>query len=194
MSPPSGARCQVKSASLLEFLAVVPYNPARFVMDESLARIVGELLRAGHLKLATAESCTGGLVGDLLTNVPGSSDYYVGGVVAYAYEAKTTLLGVPADLLMAHGAVSEETARAMAYGARDRLGADVSISITGILGPGGATPTKPVGLVYIALLSSSTDWCRRYLWTGGRLENKRRSALAALELLKEYLETHNGEH
>lgn len=163
-------------------------------MGDSLSEEVGRLLRVRSLRLATAESCTGGLVGDLLTNVPGSSDYYLGGFVAYAYEAKTALLGVSADLLLAHGAVSEETARAMARGARERLGADVSISITGILGPGGATPTKPVGLVYIALVSSNADWCRRYQWSGDRLQNKRRSAEAALELLKEYLDTVDADH
>lgn len=157
-------------------------------MAESLSQIVGDLLRARHLKLATAESCTGGLVGDLITNVPGSSDYFLGGVVAYAYEAKTALLGVSKEFLLAHGAVSEETARAMARGVRERLGADIAIAITGILGPGGATQTKPVGLVYIALLSKNADWCRKFSWSGGRLDNKHNSAAAALEMLKEYLE------
>jgi PncC family amidohydrolase len=157
-------------------------------MTETLPLVVGDLLRSRRLKLATAESCTGGLLGDLITNVPGSSDYFLGGVVAYAYEAKTALLGVPSDLLLAYGAVSEETARAMARGVRERLGADIGIAITGILGPGGGTPTKSVGLVYISLLAASVDWCREYLWNLGRLENKRHSATAALELLKEYLE------
>lgn len=163
-------------------------------MEESLPQLVGELLRARNLKLATAESCTGGLVGHLLTDVPGSSDYYLGGVIAYAYEAKTALLGVAADTLLAHGAVSEETARAMALGVRERLRADISIAITGILGPGGGTPTKPVGLVYVALLSTGTDWCRRYEWTGDRHENKQRSALAALQLLRQYLENVDARH
>lgn len=157
-------------------------------MTESLSQIVGDLLRARHLKLATAESCTGGLVGDLITNVPGSSEYYLGGVVAYAYEAKTALLGVSAESLLAHGAVSRETARAMARGARERLGADIAIAITGILGPGGATQTKSVGLVYIALLSEDADWCREFSWSGDRLHNKHNSAAAALEMIKEYLE------
>jgi PncC family amidohydrolase len=156
-------------------------------MDETLPQTVGDLFRAQKLKLATAESCTGGLLGDLITNVPGSSDYYLGGFVAYSYEAKTALLGVPAELLLKYGAVSEETARAMASGARERLGADVSIAITGILGPGGATPTKPVGLVYLALLAADSNWCRQLSWSGDRLENKRLSAEAALEMLKEYL-------
>jgi nicotinamide-nucleotide amidase len=157
-------------------------------MAETLPQLIGDLLRAKQLRLATAESCTGGLVGDLITNVPGSSDYYLGGVIAYAYEAKTALLGVPSQTLIAHGAVSEETARAMAHGIRQNLGADVAIAITGILGPGGATPTKPVGLVYIALFGPGADLCREYVWQGNRLENKRRSGQAALELLQAYLE------
>lgn len=157
-------------------------------MAETLAEIVGDLLRRRNLKLATAESCTGGLIGDMITDVPGSSEYFLGGVVAYAYEAKTALLGVPVDLLLTYGAVSEETARAMAVGARERLGADVAISVTGILGPGGATPAKQVGLVYIALAGKGVDLCRRFLWRGNRRENKRQSAEAALQLLKEHLE------
>jgi nicotinamide-nucleotide amidase len=172
----------------LEFLSNVPYNPARPHMAESLPQNIGALLRARQLKLATAESCTGGLVGDLITNVPGSSEYFLGGVIAYAYEAKTGLLGVPSEVLLTHGAVSEETARAMARGVRQRLEADVSVAVTGILGPGGATPTKPVGLFFIALLGPDADWCRRYVWDGNRLENKRRSGEAALQLLEEYLE------
>ena len=157
-------------------------------MIESLPQTVGELFRARQLKLATAESCTGGLVGDMLTNVPGSSDYFLGGVVAYAYEAKTALLGLTPEFLLAHGAVSAETARAMARGARERLGADVALAITGILGPGGGTPTKPVGLVYIALLAADADRCQEFVWHAGRIENKHSSAHAALEMLQKYLE------
>jgi PncC family amidohydrolase len=161
-------------------------------MADSLSQQVGELLRARRLKLATAESCTGGLLGDLITRIPGSSDYYVGGVIAYAYEAKTALLGIAPEFLLAHGAVSVETALAMARGVRERLKADIGIGITGILGPGGGLPNKPVGLVYIALLASDADWCRQFVWSGNRLENKDRSASAALELLKEYLNTVPG--
>ncbi len=160
-------------------------------MSESLPQQVGALLRARHLKFATAESCTGGLVGDLITNVPGSSEYYLGGVVAYAYEAKTKLLGITQDFLLAHGAVSEETARAMARGIRERLHADITVGITGILGPGGGLPNKPVGLVYIALLAPDADWQRHFIWNGTRLDNKHHSANAALEMVKEYLEKMN---
>ncbi len=157
-------------------------------MAESLPQRVGDLLRARTLKVATAESCTGGLLGDQLTGVPGSSDYFMGGVIAYAYEAKTALLGISQDFLLARGAVSEETARAMARGVRERLQADIAVAITGILGPGGGLPNKPVGLVYIALLAQDADWCRKFVWNGNRIENKHSSAHAALELLKEYLE------
>lgn len=157
-------------------------------MTESLAQHTGTLLRTRQLKIATAESCTGGLLGDVFTDVPGSSDYFVGGVIAYAYEAKTALLGVSPELLLKYGAVSEETARAMAHGIRERLGADITLALTGILGPGGGLPTKPVGLVYIALLADNADWCRKFAWHASRIENKHSSVYAALEMLMEYLE------
>lgn len=123
-----------------------PLRPA-----SSLARQLGGLLLAKHLTLATAESCTGGLIGGALTSVPGSSAWYVGGVVAYSNRLKTALLGVPEDVLARHGAVSPQTARAMAQGILERTGADLAVSVTGIAGPGGGTPSKPVGLVYIGL-------------------------------------------
>ncbi len=157
-------------------------------MAESLEQSVGRLLRTQHLKIATAESCTGGLVASMITDVPGSSDYFVGGVIAYAYEAKTELLGISQDSLLKYGAVSAEIARAMASGARRRLDADIALGVTGILGPGGGTPEKPVGLVYIALSSREGETRREFVWSGNRLENKQASANAALELLRQYLE------
>jgi nicotinamide-nucleotide amidase len=157
------------------------------MMPQSLAQEVGELLRTRRLKLATAESCTGGLVGSLVTDVPGSSEYYLGGVVVYAYEAKTLLLGISQEFLWEHGAVSQETATAMAQSIRPRLQADIGLGVTGILGPGGGTAAKPVGLVFIALSAAGTDWCRRFLWEGTRLENKQQTAKTALGMLKEYL-------
>jgi PncC family amidohydrolase len=157
-------------------------------MDDPLALTVGELLRAKQRKLALAESCTGGLIASLVTDVPGSSEYFLGCVVAYAYEAKELLLDVPHALLLQHGAVSEPVTRLLAQRVRVKLNADVAIGITGIMGPGGATATKPLGLTYVALSANDTDWVRKFVWTGDRLANKLDSARAALALLKEYLE------
>lgn len=156
-------------------------------MTEPLAVTIGTLLRQQHKTLALAESCTGGLIASLLTDVPGSSEYFLGSVVAYAYEAKERLLNVPHDLLLQHGAVSEPVTRVIAQNARAQFGADVAIGITGIMGPGGATATKPLGLTYIALSAPDAFWCRKFIWTGNRLENKHFSATTALEILHEYL-------
>jgi nicotinamide-nucleotide amidase len=153
---------------------------------------VGVLLRQRGMTLVTAESCTGGLVGHRLTNVPGSSDYYLGGVVAYSNSMKEALLGVRAETLMAHGAVSEETAREMARGARQRLGADVAVSITGIAGPTGGTVEKPVGLVYVALSAEDEEWCQRHVFEQGRLGNKEAAADSALRLVVAYVEGGQG--
>jgi PncC family amidohydrolase len=155
--------------------------------DNQLSVPVGDLLRARGWRLAVAESCTGGLVGHLITDVAGSSDYFAGGVIAYSNEAKMELLGVRADTLAQHGAVSEPAAREMAAGVRRLFGADVALSVTGIAGPGGGTPDKPVGLVHIGLDAAGGQVCRRYVWDGDRTANKVQSARAALELLKEWL-------
>lgn len=149
-----------------------------------LAVDVGESLRGAGQSVATAESCTGGLVGNLLTDVAGSSDYVLGGVISYSNEAKRDLLGVPDALLQRFGAVSEPVALAMAEGARRRFGADYGISITGIAGPGGGSPEKPVGLVYLGVATARATRGERYLWQGDRIENKAESALAALRLLQ----------
>jgi PncC family amidohydrolase len=156
-------------------------------MGESLEVVVGRLLRERGLVLAVAESCTGGLVGHRITDVPGSSAYYLGSVTAYAYEAKESLLGVRHDTLYEHGAVSEETALAMARGIRRALWADVGLSVTGIAGPGGGTPDKPVGLAYTALAAGDGEWVERHVWEGDRQANKAASAEAALDLLRRYL-------
>jgi PncC family amidohydrolase len=140
----------------------------------------------GHgATVAAAESCTGGLVGHVLTEVPGSSAYFRGSVVAYADEAKTALLGVPAETIEAHGAVSAQVAVAMATGARERLGTDIAGSVTGIAGPDGATPTKPVGLTYVAVAGPAGAGVRRFTWDGDRSANKVDSARAVLEMLLE---------
>jgi len=149
---------------------------------------IGDMLRAGGLKLAAAESCTGGLVADRVTDVPGSSDYFRGGVVAYAYEAKVALLNVSWDTLRAHGAVSRETVIEMARGARIVLGADVAVSISGIAGPGGGLPDKPVGTTWIGLSATAGDWARKFEWVGDRRANKEASAEAALQMVLDYLQ------
>lgn len=162
--------------------------PLEACLTETLAIRVGELLRRAGLKLALAESCTGGLVGHQLTEVPGSSDYFLGAIVAYAYEAKVALLGVSWDTLRAHGAVSRETALEMARGARRALSADLALSVTGIAGPGGATPEKPVGLTWTALCAPDGEWTRVFVWHGDRSANKASSAEAVLQLLLDYLQ------
>ena len=135
------------------------------------------------LSIATAESCTGGLVAHLITNIPGSSGYFRGGVVSYADDAKRLLLDVGADLLAAHGAVSAQAARAMAVGARERLHADLAVSVTGVAGPDGGSAAKPVGLTYVAVADDGGVEVRRFVWSGDRAANKDASARAAIELL-----------
>ena len=157
-------------------------------MDKPLEVLVGELLRQRGLRLAVAESCTGGLIGHLLTNVAGSSTYYMGSVTAYAYEAKVRLLQVSWDTLEKYGAVSSETVLEMARGVRIALAADIGVSVSGIAGPGGGTPGKPVGTVWIGLSSPKEEYARQYLWVGDRLAVKEKSAQAALKLLVEHLQ------
>lgn len=152
-----------------------------------LATAVGEQLRARGWHLAVAESCTGGLVGHWITEIAGSSDYFLGGVIAYSNQAKEQLLGVHRGTLLQYGAVSEATAREMAAGVRKLLGADVALAVTGIAGPSGGTPEKPVGLVYIALDTPDRQICRCHIWDGDRAANKAHSAHAALALLHDYL-------
>ena len=159
--------------------------------DESEALVevlVGKLLSNRKQTLAVAESCTGGLITHRLTNVPGSSEYLVAGVIAYAYEAKVAALGVTWETLNAFGAVSEETARAMAQGVRTKFGSTLGLAITGIAGPGGGMPGKPVGLTYIAVADDAGEQVERHVWQGSRVQNKEQSAQAALTLLKNYLQ------
>jgi PncC family amidohydrolase len=160
---------------------------AELGLDE-LARRLQALCVAGGWTVVTAESCTGGLVADTLTDVPGSSGYVLGGIVAYADAVKQAQLGVPADVLAAHGAVSAQVALAMATGARERLGATFAVSITGIAGPDGGSDAKPVGLAYIGLAGPDGVEVRRFAWSGDRSANKRSSARAAIELLVEAAE------
>ena len=129
-------------------------------MTQNLETQIGEKLRAHGLRLAVAESCTGGLIGHRLTNIPGSSTYYMGSVTAYAYEAKVRLLGVTWETLEKHGAVSAETVSELALGVRRALAADVGIAVSGIAGPGGGTLEKPVGLVWMAASTPKGSWTR----------------------------------
>ena len=154
----------------------------------ALATRLGERCASLGLRVATVESCTGGLVGHLITEVPGASRYYVGGFVTYSNELKFGSVGVPYDVLTAHGAVSAQTAMAMATGCRERTGADIAVAVTGVAGPDGATDAKPVGLTYVAVADAVGLAVRRHTWTGDRSENKRLSAEAALELLLERVE------
>jgi nicotinamide-nucleotide amidase len=148
------------------------------------AELVLGMLREQGLTLATAESCTGGLVGARLTDVPGSSDVYVGGVVAYSDDVKREQLGVPASVIATHGAVSAETAAAMAEGARERLGADVAVAVTGIAGPGGGSAEKPVGLVHLHAAGPTADRGRHFDFPGDRDTIRRRATVGALHLVR----------
>jgi len=149
---------------------------------------LGEELKARRMTLAVAESCTGGLLASWITDVPGSSAYFRGGIVAYTNTVKETILGVSKDVLSVHGAVSSECAREMALGALRVFGADLALATTGIAGPGGATEDKPVGLAYVALSSrDGRDIVRRSLFEGSREKNKRSVTEAALHLMLEYI-------
>ena len=154
----------------------------------SLEARVGERLRARGLTLAVAESSTGGLIAKRLTDVSGSSAYLIGGVIAYADAVKERLLGVEAETLRAHGAVSAPVAQQMAAGARTLLETDLAISVTGIAGPTGATPTKPAGLHFVGLSAADGAWTRRHVFAGERSDNRAAAADAALHLLLDYLE------
>lgn len=157
------------------------------MLDIPLEFALGKLLRERGLMLAVAESCTGGLVGHRITNVPGSSEYFLGGVIAYANQIKIAVLGVRRDTLERHGAVSAETALEMAQGVRRLMGADIGAAITGIAGPGGGSPDKPVGLSWIGLSAPDVGRAWRYLWAGDRVAVKEQSAEQVLWLVIAYL-------
>lgn len=154
-------------------------------MDElvELAELLQARCAAEGLRVATAESCTGGMVAAAITGIPGSSTYFVGGIVAYSDEVKRELLDVPDELLASHGAVSAQVALAMARAAAARLRADLAVAVTGVAGPGGGTNDKPVGLTYVASVGPHGEQVQRFLWSGDRAANRILSARAALELL-----------
>ena len=155
--------------------------------DADLAAVLLEALRKGRHRLAVAESCTGGMVGERVTNIPGASDTFIGGVVAYADVIKTAALKVPLETLEAYGAVSEETVRAMAEGAQRLFSADCTIAVTGIAGPGGGTPEKPVGTVWLAARVHTTTRALKRVLPGDRDDVRRRAAQAGLDLLRRLL-------
>lgn len=166
---------------MLEFL------PIEVGMSNSLEIEVGRILQQRGLRLGLAESCTGGLVGHRITNVAGSSEYFMGGAVSYSYEAKVAMLGVSWDTLNTFGAVSRETVLEMARGVKKLLNVDIAASISGIAGPGGGTLDKPVGTTWIALVAPDGEWVRKFQFQGDREQNKTASAEAALQMLLDYL-------
>ena len=147
-----------------------------------------EAIKSRSYSLGTAESCTGGGIGALVTSLAGSSEFFIGGIIAYSNRIKHDVLGVPDDLLETCGAVSSECARAMAEGAANLLHADVTVAVTGIAGPGGGSSEKPVGLVYIAARSPPRTIVRKFLFTGNRRDVREATQLSALELICELFE------
>jgi nicotinamide-nucleotide amidase len=185
VEPAASERGERIATSLRERLA-----PFLFGEDErTIAEIVLDLCRARGLTLATAESCTGGLVAARLTSVPGASDVFVGSVVAYANGVKAAELGVPDELLAAHGAVSAEAAAAMAAGVRERLRADVAVAVTGVAGPGGGTDDKPVGLVFAHAVGPEGERSVRTELPGDRETIRGRATAASLHLVRRLLES-----
>src|SRR5512145_2960797 len=168
------------------------YNPAKRLIEVNVPNLlesqVGKLLHQRGLKLVLAESCTGGLLGSRITDVPGSSEYFLGGVIAYAYEAKVELLGVSWDTLNTKGAVSRETVLEMARGIRNAMNADIAVSVSGIAGPGGGTPEKPVGTIWIGLVMGKGEWAQVFYFSGDRVENKVSAVEAGLKMLLDCLQ------
>lgn len=183
VDPGADTRADALEAALLPSIEQWLYSRDERPIEEHVLA----LCRAKGLTLATAESETGGLVAQRLTSIPGSSDVFVGGVVAYANPVKEAALGVPGELLEAHGAVSAQVAEAMARGARERLGADVAVAVTGIAGPGGGTEEKPVGLVYLHAEGPDGGAAREFTFPGDRASIRARSAVMALHLVRRLL-------
>src|SRR5207245_748793 len=175
-------------ADELERALVAPVEQYLFSRDDRpVEEVVLDLCRAGGLTLATAESCTGGMVAARLTGIPGSSEVFRGAIVAYSNEVKEAELGVPPAILATYGAVSAETALAMAEGARERLGVDVAVSVTGVAGPDGGTPEKPVGLVHYAAVGPEGSLAHEFNVPGDRRAIRSRSTVMALHLVRRLL-------
>jgi len=165
-------------------------------LDHALAvatRVATALRQAGYT-LSAAESCTGGLIGHLITEVPGSSEYFMGSAVVYSYPAKETLVAVSPATLLEQGAVSAEVAAQMAQGARRLFATDLAVSVTGIAGPGGGLPGKPTGTTFLHLSAPNAEWGRHFVWQQDRSQNKLQSAVAALELIQEYVQENQVKH
>ena len=153
------------------------------MIDEQTLKKVSDLLKQKNLTIATAESCTGGLIAHSLTNISGSSDYFKRGIVSYSNESKIELLDISEELLIEYGAVSIQVAQAMAEGVRIKSNVDIGISTTGIAGPTGGTNEKPVGLVYISISTSDETMVQKFQFSGDRLQNKESTCNAALQML-----------
>jgi len=178
---------EARLAGAVERLVTAVGEHGYGVDDADLAAVVLDALRRGRHRLGVAESCTGGMIAERVTNIPGASDTFIGGVVAYADVIKTAALKVPLETLEAYGAVSEETVRAMAEGAQRLFSADSSIAVTGIAGPGGGTPEKPVGTVWLAARVHTTTRAIKRVLPGDRDDVRRRAAQASLDLLRRLL-------
>ena len=148
---------------------------------------LNDLLINNSLTISVAESCTGGLIGHLITSIPGSSAYFMGGIISYSNQAKRDLLGVSPDTLEQFGAVSEQTAKEMAMGVKERFKSDVGLSVTGIAGPDGGSIEKPVGTVYMGVSIDMENFSIKYLFKGSRAEIKQQTAETALENIQRYL-------
>ena len=148
---------------------------------------IAQLLKERGLTISVAEACTSGIIAARLTSVSGSSLFFVGGVLAYANEVKEKILGLPKELMIKEGSVSEATARAMARGVKELLDSDLAISATGVMGPTGGTVAKPVGLFFVAVAGDDIDLCARHMFTGDRANNRDQASTAALELLRDAL-------
>ncbi len=155
--------------------------------EQRMEDVLGEMLRKRHLTISVAESCTGGLIGHLLTNVPGSSDYFLGGMITYSNESKIELLGVSSETLETHGAVSNPMVQEMARGVRERLNSNIGLSVSGIAGPDGGTAVKPVGTVHIGLAANDKVFSGKYRFQGAREEIKLNTAMMALDWVRRYL-------
>jgi len=163
-------------------------DPCVFATGEQrMEDVLGEMLRKRHLTISVAESCTGGLIGHLLTNVPGSSDYFLGGMITYSNKSKEGLLGVSSETLETHGAVSDPTVQEMAKGVRERFHSNIGLSVSGIAGPEGGTAVKPVGTVHIGLATNDKVLSGKYRFQGTREEIKLNAAMMALDWVRRYL-------